>query len=229
METNYEYVNPFDEKYDYLMKIEHLGRYYFASDYLKDFNNVLDIACADGYGSMILSNNIKRVVGVDRNNRYLDIARSKYNNSNIEYKCIDVDTELITGSYDGIVCFETLEHIKYPKKLLNNLYNVLTDNGVMILSVPNSEYEIIENGKNKDSFHIRVFKYDDIVKMIEEVGFKINKVLGQSYINKIVNGDIKEYELTNVIDDSKEIAYPNEEDINKTYSYIFILNKEEII
>ena len=46
-----------------------------------------------------------------------------------------------------------------------------------------------------------------------------------SVINKIVNGDIKEYKLSNVIDDAKNIAYPNEEDINKTYSYIFILNK----
>ena len=99
------------------------------------------------------------------------------------------------------------------------------DNGIMILSVPNSEYEIIENGKNKDSFHLHVFKYDEIVNMLKEVGFNINKVYGQSYINKIVNGDIKEYKLSNVIDDAKNIAYPNEEDINKTYSYIFILNK----
>ena len=95
----------------------------------------------------------------------------------------------------------------------------------MILSVPNSEYEIIENGKNKDSFHLHVFKYDEIVNMLKEVGFNIKKIYGQSYINKIVNGDIKEYKLSNVIDDAKNIAYPNEEDINKTYSYIFILNK----
>ena len=225
METNYEYVNPYNSKYDYLMRIEHLGRYFFASDLLKDFNNVLDIACADGYGTMVLSNDVVNVVGVDRNEEYLKIARSKYHNSNTDYKCIDVDNESITGLYDGIVCFETLEHLKYPKKLLNNLYNILNDNGTMILSVPNSEYEIIEDGKNKDSFHLHVFKYDEIVNMLKEVGFNINKVYGQSYINKIVNGDIKEYKLSNVIDDAKNIAYPNEEDINKAYSYIFILNK----
>ena len=225
METNYEYVNPYNSKYDYLMRIEHLGRYFFAADLLKDFNNVLDIACADGYGTMVLSNDVVNVVGVDRNEEYLKIARSKYHNSNTDYKCIDVDSESITGLYDGIVCFETLEHLKYPKKLLNNLYNILNDNGTMILSVPNSEYEIIENGKNKDSFHLHVFKYYEIVNMLKEVGFNIKKIYGQSYINKIVNGDIKEYKLSNVIDDAKNIAYPNEEDINKTYSYIFILNK----
>ena len=67
METNYEYVNPYNSKYDYLMRIEHLGRYFFFFFFLKDFNNVLDIACADGYGTMVLSNDVVNVVGVDRN------------------------------------------------------------------------------------------------------------------------------------------------------------------
>ena len=95
----------------------------------------------------------------------------------------------------------------------------------MLLSVPNSDYEIIENGKNKDSFHLHIFKYDDIVKMLYEIGFKIDKVLGQSYINKIVNNEIKNYSITSVENDAKTIGYPNQEEIEKTYSYIFILNK----
>ena len=225
MDVNYEYINPFDERYDYMMRIEHLGRYYFASDLLKNYKNVLDVACADGYGTKVLSQNINNVVGIDRNEEYLHIARTEYSGDNIIYECINVDDESITGIYDGIVCFETLEHLKYPQKFLQNLYNILDENGVMILSVPNSEYEIIEDGKNKDSFHLHIFKYNDIVKMLEKVGFSINKVLGQSYINKIVNKEIEDYSFTNIVEDAKTIAYPNEEDINKTYSYIFVLKK----
>ena len=37
MEVNYEYINPFDENYNYLMRVEHLGRYYFAADLLKNY------------------------------------------------------------------------------------------------------------------------------------------------------------------------------------------------
>lgn len=225
VEVNFEYINPFDERYDYMMRIEHLGRYYFASDRLKNFKKVLDVACADGYGTKILSQSIAIVDGIDRNEEYLRVARTKYNSNNINYKCIDVDNKVITGTYDGIVCFETLEHLKYPKKFLHNLYDILNNKGVMILSIPNSDYEIIENGKNKDSFHLHVFKYDDIVKMLYEIGFRIDKVLGQSYINKIVNKEIKDYRITNIIDDAKTIAYPKDNDIKKTYSYIFVLNK----
>lgn len=225
MEVNFEYINPFDEQYDYMMRIEHLGRYYFASERLKKFKKVLDVACADGYGTKILSQRVVSVDGIDRNEEYLRVARTKYNSNNINYKCIDVDKKTITDTYDGIVCFETLEHLKYPKKFLHNLYDILNNNGVMLLSIPNSDYEIIENGKNKDSFHLHIFKYDDIVKMLYEIGFKIDKVLGQSYINKIVNNEIKNYSITSVENDAKTIGYPNQEEIEKTYSYIFILNK----
>lgn len=225
MEVNFEYINPFDEKYNYLMRVEHLGRYYFAADVLNNRNRVLDVACGDGYGTKVLSKKMKYVVGVDRNKDYLNIAKSKYNNDNIEYKCIDVDKETIVGKYDGIVCFETLEHLKYSDRFLKNLYNILNENGVMILSVPNSKYEIVENGQNRDSFHLHIFKYEDITKKLQEVGFYIKKVYGQSYINKIVNKEIEKYELTNIIDDAKTIAYPNEYDIKKSYSYVFVLSK----
>lgn len=225
IEVNFEYINPFDEKYNYLMRVEHLGRYYFAKDVLNNCNRVLDVACGDGYGTKVLSEKIKYVVGVDRNKDYLNIAKSKYNNDNIEYKCIDVDKETIVGKYDGIVCLETLEHLKYSDSFLNNLYNILDENGVMILSVPNSKYEIVENGHNKDSFHLHIFKYKDITKKLQKVGFYIKKVYGQSYINKIVNKEIEKYELTNIIDDAKTIAYPNEFDIKKSYSYVFVLSK----
>lgn len=225
MEVNFEYINPFDEQYDYMMRIEHLGRYYFASERLNNFKKVLDVSCADGYGTKILSQRVASVDGIDRNEEYLRVARTKYNSNNINYKCIDVDKKTINDTYDGIVCFETLEHLKYPKKFLHNLYDILDNNGVMLLSVPNSDYEIIENGKNKDSFHLHIFKYDDIIKMLYEIGFKIDKVLGQSYINKIVNNEIKNYSITSVENDAKTIGYPNQEEIEKTYSYIFILNK----
>ena len=226
MEVNFEYIDPFDEEYNYLMRAEHLGRYYFAAENLKKYNRVLDVACADGYGTKILSQSIDNVVGIDRNEKYLRVARTKYNSDNITYKCIDVDDQAIIGMYDGIVCFETLEHLKYPKKFLQNLYEILDNDGLMILSIPNLEYEIIENGINKDSFHLHIFKYNDFVKMLDDIGFKIKKVLGQSYINKIVNKEIKEYKITNIIADAKTIAYPNGDDISKTYSYIFVLNKE---
>ena len=225
MDINVEYVNPFDERYDYFMRVEHLGRYYFASNLLKGFNNVLDIACADGYGVNILSKHVNNIVGIDNKKEYLDIGKKRYKDSKISFLNVDVDINDIQGTYDGIVCFETIEHVKYPEKLLNNLYNILESNGLLILSVPNSNYEVIENGKNKDTYHLHVFDINELKELITSIGFKINDIYGQSYINKIVNKDITDYYITNVSDDAKIIGLPNKEDIDKTYSYILVLSK----
>ena len=36
---------------------------------------------------------------------------------------------------------------------------------------------------------------------------------------------MNKYIVVTILTNDRDIAYPNEEDINKTYSYIFILNK----
>ena len=227
MEVNFEYINPFDEQYDYMMRIEHLGRYYFASERLKNFKKVLDVACADGYGTKILSQRVANVDGIDRNEEYLRVARTKYNSNNINYKCIDVDKKTITDTYDGIVCFETLEHVIYPEKLLKKIYNSLNEGGLLLISVPNDKFEIIIDGKNKDTYHLHIFSYNDLIKLFEKCNFKIIKCLGQSTTNKIVNKEIKEPVLKKekLKDNCMKLAYPNEIDINDSYSYIFILKK----
>ena len=144
-----EYCDPFDSSFDYWMRVEHLGRYLWANDILKNKNtkNVLDIACCNGYGTKILSEVVKKITGIDSNKKYIKIANKKNNNSNIRYLTMNIDNDEVNGKYDAIVCFETLEHVKYPDLMLQNLYNALEEDGVLLLSVPNEKYEIIENGK----------------------------------------------------------------------------------
>lgn len=220
-----EYCDPFDERYNYWMRLEHLGRYFYARDNIDKNSIVLDISCCNGYGTKIISNCCKKIVGIDVNKSYIDIAKQKYNNSNIEYIVKDIDYENIVGTFDYIICFETIEHVIYPNLLLQKLYNALNENGIIFLSVPNSKYEIIEDGKNKDKYHLHTFKYDELLELFKTNGLKVQKVLGQSYTNKIVNKKVKDVEKINLITDTMKIAYPNTQDVDETYSYIFVLEK----
>lgn len=227
MDISFEYIDPFDEKYDYLMRVEHLARYYFAANAFNGFNNVLDVACANGYGTKILSEIAEHVTGIDKNSDYLKEATEKNASDNITYLQMDQDNEELEGCFDGIACFETIEHLKHPEDFLRNLFNVLTNNGTLILSFPNSAYEIIEDGKNKDPYHLHVFEFDEISNLLKSIGFKIEEVYGQSYTNKIVNNKIDDYKLTTLIEDAKTISYPSKDDIDNTYSCIFVLKKEK--
>lgn len=223
--TSEEFCNPFDDKYNYLMRLEHLGRYFYARDNIDKNSKVLDIACCIGYGTKIISNYCKQITGIDVNKKYIDIAKQKYNNSNIEYIVQDIDYENIVGTFDYIICFETMEHVRYPNLLLQKLYHALNENGKIFLSVPNSKYEVIEDGKNKDIYHIHTFEYDELFKLFKKNNLKVQKVLGQSYTNKIVNKKTKNIKKNDLITDTMAIGYPNEHDVDETYSYIFILTK----
>ena len=159
------------------------------------------------------------------NEEYISLARTNNNSSNITYKVLDIDIFDIEKVYDYIVCFETLEHVKYPRLLLNKLYNALSEDGVMFLSVPNSKYEVIENGKNKDPYHLHTFEYESLINMLKEMGFIISDILGQSMTNMIVNNEIFNIEEKDLIIDSLNIGYPNNKVLEKTYSYLFVLKK----
>lgn len=133
--TSGEYCDPFDDRNNYWMRLEHLGRYFYVRDNIDKNSKILDIACCNGYGTKILSNYCKEITGIDINKKYIDIAKQKYNNSNIKYIVRNIDYENIDGIFDYIVCFETIEHVKYPNVLLKKLYNALNEHGKIFLSV----------------------------------------------------------------------------------------------
>ena len=56
---------------------EHLHRYALASSIVKD-KVVLDLACGEGYGPFILSQNAKSVTAVDIDEESVNIAKRKY-------------------------------------------------------------------------------------------------------------------------------------------------------
>ena len=218
-----EYVDAFDERYNYWMRAEHLARYLWARDFLTPHQTVLDFACANGYGTKILSSGAQSVVGIDRNPTYLDIARKQYSASNISYQQLDVNLHPIQGKYDIIVCFETIEHVKYPEQLLQNFHQILNPGGLLLLSVPNSAYEKIENDHNKDPYHLHIFQHNELLKMFHSAGFKIAQSFGQSYTNKMVNNLAPEVKKTDILTDASKLAYPDTTDIPLSYSYIFVL------
>lgn len=223
--NTHEYIDPFDEVFDYWMRVEHLGRYLFARDSIESGSTILDIACSNGYGTKILSEVGSSVVGADISYDFIKLACNTNAKDNITYKVIDLDNDSIDEKFDYIVCYETLEHVVDPNLALGNLYNALNDDGILFLSVPNKVFEEIVDGKSIDCYHLHTFEYKELLKLFYDNKFRVIKVLGQSMTNKIVNNKIPEVDRTDIYYDALNVGYPNDEDIDNTYSYIFVLNK----
>lgn len=248
MNVNLEYCDPFDmSERGIWMKIEHCGRYLYACDRLTALGctSVTDAACANGYGTYMLADAGFLASGLDINRDYLALARTKRMDSATFYQ-VDFDNDPFPPNIvnqDAVVCFETIEHVSKPMVLLGKIYGSLRKGGTLLLSFPNSVFEKFDdNGVNKDPYHKHVFQKNEMISMLQDAGFIVHEtILGQSLCNiaysfqskcqkecRIHEDTVNElfrYDLKSIRNYSLFLGYPNEYQIDDTYSYLIEATK----
>ncbi len=248
MSINAEYCNPFaNDKQDIWLKLEHCGRYVFARNFLamKGCVSVLDVACSNGYGSHMLSERGLEVVAADKNKSYMDSWYLAQND--IKTLCFDFDDDwpCLVPSVNSIVCFETVEHLRFPFAFIKKLSCHLDNNGWLLLSFPNAIHERLEpDGSNRDPYHLHILNPKDVVSALSKNGFRVVKIMGQPVCNEMVlrqhelqaqgsvsQGDIDcafNYNRQSIIALSSLLAYPQTTRLKKSYSYIFVAQKMRV-
>jgi 2-polyprenyl-3-methyl-5-hydroxy-6-metoxy-1,4-benzoquinol methylase len=192
-----EFVDPF-QKGPFIIRAEHYMRYVFAAEYLsrKLHKNavVYDIGCGNAYGVKILTdrNNGFMLIGFDRSEVLLeDAAKREILESSwilTDFENDDMSTIVKKNklsSPNAVTAFEILEHLEHPEKLLKQLYSLLPDKGILILSVPNERYEPKKNGKPKNKYHKQLFNEESITILVENAGFRVTSIYGQPYTNRL--------------------------------------------
>lgn len=161
----------------------HRSRYLFAKKIIEEHKcgRVLDAATGVGYGANLLSEVCNEVVAVDRSKEALKIAKDQFNGGKTVFVKDDCESLIaIEGLFDAVVSFETLEHLKHPEKFLNRSFELLKENGILILSTPNQ----LASGhvtKKDWEFHEREFKPDELFNIIRDAGFRKVELYGQYY------------------------------------------------
>lgn len=202
--ADFESINPYQNMAPLFVRIEHLARYRWAREILrrKKSKRVLDIACADGYGTDNLFVEGRYVLGVDRAQDLIQKAKDQYTDCEFIAYDIDIEPEKIEAyaPFDAICCFETLEHLKHPKKMLQIFSNILNKKGYLLLSIPDGEYEPLDSDGNIISdYHLHAFSQDNMASMLEEYGFNIQEILHQhlsSALHRNYNRVIRDHNLT---------------------------------
>ena len=86
------------------------------------------------------------------------------------------------GTFDVVFCFEVIEHVISPFKLLSEGYRVLRDMGKYILSTPNPYFwrkiakTILFGRAYAARDHISSFTMPVIENLFEKIGFIIDKI-----------------------------------------------------
>lgn len=165
--------------------IEHLHRYALAKK-LCENKIVLDIASGEGYGSNILSDYAKQVIGVDIDKDVVDLANQKYGKNNLIFKTGKADQiPIVTNSIDVVVSFETLEHHDRHYEMMVEIKRVLKKDGVLIISTPEKRY-YSDEPNYKNPYHVKELYYDQFRTLIDShfknTNYSFQKIIRGSLI-----------------------------------------------
>jgi GT2 family glycosyltransferase/SAM-dependent methyltransferase len=162
------------------IELEHLHRYAMARD-LATGKIVLDIACGEGYGSDMIAQVARRVIGVDISHDAIEHAKRKYFRNNLDFRigsCAEIP--LGDSSVDLVVSFETIEHHDQHESMISEIKRVLRPDGVIIISSPEKyEFSVAPNYNNP--FHIKELYRHEFEKLMV-VNFKHVAMFGQRVV-----------------------------------------------
>lgn len=133
----------------------HVERYKFASRFAEG-KRVLDIACSNGYGSMILAEHATRVFGADSDQRAIHLATKGARHPKVEYHLADArQLPFPNGYFDLIVSLETIEHFVEQTQFLEELRRVGTPDATFIISTPDHDVMLkmgVYHSRTRDGF-----------------------------------------------------------------------------
>ena len=147
--SNNNQRNVFDEyAYDWwnktghhklLHKLNPLRLEYISSRLEIKNKKILDIGCGGGILSEELSKMGAKVTGIDSSKKSISIAKKHGKEKNLDIEYIDGSILDISnlGKYDCIICFEMIEHIHEPEKLIEKIDSVSQKKSHLFMSTIN--------------------------------------------------------------------------------------------
>lgn len=148
---------------------EHLSRYAFAAR-LARRKRVLDIGCGAGYGSAELSQTAGSVVGIDIAADAVGYAADHYQRPNLTFQVAGAaELPFPDASFDLVVAFEVIEHLRDWERLIAEARRVLTPSGQFVVSTPNKAYYAeTRRLTGPNPFHEHEFEFEEFKTALEQ-------------------------------------------------------------
>ena len=159
---------------------EHYGRYLLASRFTAS-KQVLDMPAGEGFGSFLLAQTARSVVGMDIDEQSLNHARTRYPHPTLDFQLGNMSEAIAfpDESFDIITCFEGIEHIDQTgqNKVIREFKRLLTTRGILFISTPNKAV-YTDNPNHHNPYHIHEFYAEEFREFLSPV-FPHISLLGQ--------------------------------------------------
>lgn len=144
-----------------------------------NISELLEIGCSIGYTLEAAKNRGIKHLGIDISKFAVDFCTKlglNAKNSSLE------DLKNSNSKFDLIYMQHVLEHFTNPFAVLKNCNELLNENGLVVIMVPNSEYAKAKKQKARHRFysiagvgseHFVYFNYSNLKTSLEASGFKV--------------------------------------------------------
>lgn len=141
----------------------------------KIFGDVLEIGCGEGYGLDFIAKNANSLTVIDKSKSVLDKIKNKHPKINILHQKIPPLSNLKDNSFDIVISFQVIEHIKDANLFIKEIHRVLKPNGKAYITTPNSKKTIARN-----PWHYKEYNQTEINNLVKSsfVNYRINGIQG---------------------------------------------------
>lgn len=134
--------------------------YEIVSDQL--YGDVLEIGCGEGYGIEHLIKHSISLTVLDKSKVSLKAIKERYPEVKTLHSTIPPLNGIESNSFDCIVSFQVIEHLKNPNLFIEEICRVLKPNGIAFITTPNKIKTIARN-----PWHIKEFDFHELGEIVK--------------------------------------------------------------
>jgi len=147
------------------------SQYKYLKPYLKG-NTLFEIGSGEGFVLELFEKNNYDVFGIEASKENLNIIQKRLRNGKIQTGFAE-DISKINKKFDIIILSHVLEHLVDCRKVLLNIKNLLIDEGLFFIEVPNCEhFETLEHSIFTQP-HLHHFTMHSLQKLLKDLNFEI--------------------------------------------------------
>jgi SAM-dependent methyltransferase len=167
---------------DYLIYLFHIASYQFARQRTRD-KRVLDYGCGTGYGASMLAENNTDVVAIDIDTQVIGYARTQYPQTNLTFETVEPAESgrlpYADASFDTVVSFQVIEHVKNVDRYLAEIVRVLRPGGEFISATPDRSARLFSMQQPWNMHHVTEFSASQLCNALD-LHFGEVEMLGMS-------------------------------------------------